>query len=166
MMRSLLRSFVPALSLILAATSVAAQDASDPYDAPGRAGPPVHVTDIGLYTLRANAIPSDFVPPGIAERQGIDRAPDRGVLNLVVLERRNGQQVTVSATVTASKHNLLGQNEEIVMLEVNENGRVSYLGTFGFDPLRNLRFTITAQPVDSVEPLRIDFEDRFVQSNR
>ncbi len=51
------------------------------------------------------------------------------------------------------------------MREIEENGRVSYLGTFDFAPLRNLRFTVAAQPAGS-ETLTIEFEDRFVLRNR
>ncbi|MBA3625829.1 MAG: DUF4426 domain-containing protein [Methylibium sp.] len=155
-------SFFVALCLSGATVLAHAQGALDRNDAPGRAGPPVHVSEFGPYTVRASAIGSEVLPPGTAERHDIDRAADRGVLNLVILERRDGRQATVPATVTASKDNLLGQTEEIAMREVRENGRVSYFGTFGFAPLRNFRFTITAQPAGSSETLRIEFEDRFV----
>lgn len=156
------RSLLVALCLSVTTLLAHAQGALDRNDAPGRAGPPVHVSEFGPYTLRASAIGSEVLPPGTAERHDIDRAADRGVLNLVILERRDGRQVTVPATVTASKDNLLGQNEEIAMREVRENGRVSYLGSFGFAPLRNLRFTITARPAGSSDTLRIEFEDRFL----
>uniref|UniRef100_UPI0017FC4AA4 DUF4426 domain-containing protein n=1 Tax=Methylibium sp. TaxID=2067992 RepID=UPI0017FC4AA4 len=122
----------------------------------------VHVAESGRYTLRANAIRSELLPAVSAERHGIRRAPDRGVLNLVILERRDGRRATVPARVTAVKQNLLGQSETIEMRRVDANGRVSYLGTFGFAPLRNFTFRITAQPEGSDEPLTIEFEDRFV----
>jgi hypothetical protein len=56
--------------------------------------------------------------------------------------------------------------EPIEMRAVEENGRVSYLDTFEFGPLRNLRFTITATPTGASEPLTIEFEDRFVVRDR
>lgn len=156
-----MRAFVVAVSFALAAPFAVAQGALDRDDVNDRAGPPMHVVEIGGYTLRANAISSDTLPPGTAEPHNIERAADRGVLNLVILERRDGRRFTVPAAVTAQKHNLLGQSEEIVMRAIEENGRVSYLGTFGFAPLSHLRFTITAQPAGSA-PIKIEFEDRFV----
>jgi len=161
-----IRRLVLTTLLSMTAMVADAQGARDRNDAPGRGGPQVHVAEFGRYTLRANAISSDFLPAGPAERHGIERAADRGVLNLVILESREGRQLTVPARVTAIKHNLLGQSEPIEMRAIEENGRVSYLGTFGFAPLRNFRFTITAQPAGSDAPLRIEFEDRFIVRGR
>lgn len=152
---------MPFCLLGLAASLACAQGAHDNHEPPGRAGPPVHVSESGRYALRANAINSEFLPPGTAARHGIDRASDRGVLNLAVLEGEGTARVTVPAKVSATKDNLLGQVEEIEMREVLDNGRVSYVGTFGFAPLRNLHFTITARPAGSRETLRLQFEDRF-----
>lgn len=149
-----------ALLLAFAPTQIGAQDG-------GRAGPQEHVAEFGAYTLRANAIPSDVLPASTARRHGIERAPDRGVLNVLILERRgDGRQVTVRATVTARKENLLDQGEAVAMRPVAENGRVSYLGTFAFAPLRNFRFSISALPSGADQPLTIEFEDRFVLRGR
>jgi len=157
--RLLRLAFIPAFAIGVSVSAYAA-------DASGRGRPSMHVSEFGRYTLRANAISSDVLAASTAKRHGIDQASDRGVLNLVILERQGKRQVTVRAEVTASKHNLLGQSEEIEMRAIKENGRVSYLGTFGFAPLRNFRFTITALPVGASEPLKIEFEDRFVVRGR
>ncbi len=152
-------AFILALAVVVVVSAHAT-------DTPGRAGPQVHVSEFGRYTLRANAISSDVLPTSTAKRHGIEQASDRGVLNLVILEREGKRQVTVRAEVTASKDNQLGQHEEIEMRAIEENGRVSYLGTFRFAPLRNFRFTITALPAGASEPLKIEFEDRFVVRGR
>lgn len=52
------------------------------------------------------------------------------------------------------------------MRRVEENRRVSYLGTFGLAPLRNLRFTLSVRPAGSGEAVTIEFEDRFVVRER
>ena len=121
-----------------------------------------HLVKDGPYTMRASVLDSDTLPVAIAERHGITIAPDRGILNVVVLNHRGGSQVTVPAEITAVTINLLGQTEPIPMREVTENDHVSYLGSFGFQPLRNLRFVINAKPLGSIEPFALEFEDRFV----
>lgn len=89
------------------------------------------------------------------------------MLNLLILERQSdGRQATVPATVSARRDNLLDQSEAIEMRPITENGRVSYLGTFAFAPLRNFRFSISARPTGIEQPLAIEFEDRFVVRNR
>lgn len=154
-------ALIPALALGTAVSGHAA-------DISGRASPAMHVSEFGRYTLHANAISSEFLPATTAKQHGIDQASDRGILNLVILERQGKRQVTVRAKVTASKVNQLGQREEIEMRAIEANGRVSYLGTFGFAPLHNFRFTITVLPAGAGagEPLKIEFEDRFVVRGR
>lgn len=120
----------------------------------------VHISESGSYTLRANVLSSEALPAGTAAKHGIERAPDRGVLNLVIL-RGKGVTTTVNAKVVVGKRNLLGQSESIAMREVNENGYVSYLGTFGFSPLHTFNFSISAQPEGSDEAITLEFEDRL-----
>lgn len=157
-----IRLMLVAVCLSGASLFAQAQSPLDRYDAPGRAGPPVHVSEFGRYTLQANAVSTEALAHSTAREHGIERAADRGVLNLVILESRDGQQVPVQADVSATQHNLLNQTEAIEMREVQQNGRVSYLGEFGFSPLRNFSFTITARPVGGGEPMTIRFEDRLV----
>jgi hypothetical protein len=126
----------------------------------------VHVVEGGAYTLRANAVHSDELPSSTASQHGIERAADRGVLNVVVLERRDGRQRPVRAQVHAARFNLLGQEEPIEMRAVEANGRVSYLGSFGFGPLRNMLFRVTATPAGSSDALTVEFEERFVVRDR
>jgi hypothetical protein len=121
-----------------------------------------HVVIDKPYKLQASALRSGMLPAPAAERHGIDVAADRGVLNVVVLKEQDGKQVTVPAEVTAIAINLLRETEPIEMREVKENDHVSYIGSFGFQPLRNLRFVINALPQGAIEPIALEFEDRFV----
>ncbi|MBA3595892.1 MAG: DUF4426 domain-containing protein [Methylibium sp.] len=163
----MLKHLIPTLFLAATATVASAQGgAVDRNDAAGRGGPAVQVSEFGRYTLRANAVNSESLAPGTAENHGIERAADRAVLNLVVLERKDGRQMPVRAEVSATQRNLLGQTEAIEMREIEQNGRVSYLGTFGLAPLRNFSFTITARPVGGGEPMTIEFEDRLIARDR
>lgn len=147
--------------LLSSVVSIAAAQGSIDTDI-SRHGIHTHLVKDGPYTMRASAIDSDTLPPAIAQRHGIIIAPDRGILNVVVLKQEGDAQVTVPADITAVTINLLGQTEPVSMQQVNENNHVSYLGSFGFQPLRNLRFVINAKPHGSIEPFALDFEDRFV----
>ena len=114
------------------------------------------------YKLQASALRSGMLPAAVAKRHGIDVAPDRGILNVVVLKEQDGKQVTVPADLTAVTINLLRQTHTIEMRKVVENEHVSYIGSFAYQPLRNLRFVINALPQGAIEPLALEFEDRFV----
>jgi hypothetical protein len=114
------------------------------------------------YKLQASALRSRMLPAPAAERHGIDVAADRGILNVVVMKEQDGKQVTVPAEITAITINLLRQTEPIEMRKVIENEHVSYIGSFAYQPLRNLRFVINALPQGGVDPIALEFEDRFV----
>lgn len=121
-----------------------------------------HVAVSGGYTLRANAVQSDVLSPDMLAQYGIEGGADRGVLNLVVLEQGpDGEEVTVSADVTARQQNLLGQFEDIEMQPITANDSISYIGTFKSSPQENFRFEVTAQPTSSDTTLVIEFEERF-----
>jgi hypothetical protein len=138
------------LAISVAATQAAAQ---------------LYTAESATHVLRVNAIVSDQLPERTAQAHGIEPAPDRGVLNAVVLRKSDGAEhtaVTVASDVQALRQNLLGQREVIEMRPVVADERVSYLGTFSFAPLRNFRFMVTAAPRDGGETLRVEFDDRFV----
>ena len=159
-MTSLLRHAIVfhVLALVAALAGAQAADAA--------AQPQVHVVKFGAYTLRANAIQCNVLPTSMARQHGIECATDRGVLNLAILERKpDGRDVTVPAEVSVRQENLLGQSEAIKMRAIEENGSVSYLGTFGFASRRNFRFAISARPVASDKALTIKFEARFLVRN-
>lgn len=121
-----------------------------------------HVTQAGPYTLRASALKSEFIPNPVAREHNIDRAPDRGILNVVVLRNTpEGKSITIPAAVIAYQKNLIGQRKTIEMRSVKQNDRLSYLGTFEFDPSSNLHFTIEAKPQGSDENIVLEFKDQL-----
>lgn len=121
-----------------------------------------HVIQAGSYTLRASALNSEFIPSSVAKEHNIDRAPDRGVMNVVVLRKNaGGKDATVPAEVIAYQRNLIGQRETIEMRPVKQNDRITYLGTFDFDSPSNLHFIIEAKPQGSDENITLEFEERF-----
>jgi hypothetical protein len=111
------------------------------------------------YKLQVSVLRSGMLPRAVAREHGVDAAPDRGILNVVVLKMRDGKQVTVPADITAITVSLRGQTEPIEMRQVIENEHVTYLGSFPYQPPRNLRFVVNASPQGSSRPLAIEFED-------
>lgn len=120
-----------------------------------------HVAVAEGYTIHANIIRSDKLPPAMMEQYGIEAGSDRGLMNVVVLqEGPDGRDVTVAADVSAQQQNLVGHSREIGMKAVIANGSTSYIGSFESSPQEFFRFTVTARPVGSDKTLLIEFEER------
>lgn len=140
----------------VAVTLVETTPASDSTSTQG------HIAVSDGYTLRANAIQSDALSPDILAKYGIEGGADRGVLNLVILEKGpDGEERTIAGDVMARQKNLLGQFETIGMQAIKANESISYIGTFKSSPQENFRFEIKAQPINSDTKLMIEFEESF-----
>jgi len=120
-----------------------------------------HVAESGLHTMRANIVPSNQLSSEAAREHGITVADDRGVLNVVVLERNEGNQRSVPAEISATRTDLAGRPETIEMREVRANGGVSYLGSFRVVDSPRAQFRIEALPAGGGQPLTVEFEERF-----
>lgn len=105
-----------------------------------------HETRQGDYLLRSSTVDSDSIDPATAEQHGIEPAASRAVLNVLVLRRSGALDTPVVAAVTASMQNLAGVRRDIALREVNENGRVSYIGSYEFLPREVIDFEIIALP--------------------
>lgn len=113
------------------------------------------------YALRASTVVSTALDPATARSHGIDPAPDRGVLNVVV-EKTTAARGNVSAKVSAVARNLAGMQREIPMREArSRNGMVSYVGAYDFAPREVLEFRIEAQPEGEAAELELEFRDRL-----
>jgi hypothetical protein len=117
----------------------------------------------GDLVLRSSTASSERIDPETASRHGIDPAPNRAVLNVVLMRGKNRQ--TIPAEVTASSRNLAGVRRKIDMLEVRENERVSYIGTYEFLPREVVDINIRAKPLRPVKsrPLTLRYRERMWQ---
>lgn len=121
-----------------------------------------HVTNADPYSLRANAIRSEFIPDTVASEHKISAGPDRGLLNVVILRSvPDGEDATVQAEVIAYQRNLIGQRKTIEMRSVRVNDRITYLGDFDSDTSSNSIFVIEATPQGSEETMTLEFEDQL-----
>ena len=140
--------FIPAMVLACAACAVAAQ--------------PREVSR-GDLVLRSSTVASERIDPATASRHGIEPAPNRAVLNVVLL--RGPKREAIAADVTALTRTLAGVRREIALKEVRENDRVSYVGSYEFLPKEVIDVEITARPLqpDQSRPLTLSYRERMWQ---
>ncbi len=114
----------------------------------------------GQYVVRANALTGALLPESTRRAHGIEISPDRGLLNVVVVQPAPPAK-TVPAQVKASVTNLFGVTEPLDMRVIRANEGVSYVGTFTFVPGQVMRFTIEVQPEGSARSSTLQFEEHF-----
>lgn len=120
-----------------------------------------HESAVGGWVLRSSSVVSLHLAPETARKHGIERAENRAVLNVTVLQRNAGSP-TAQATVKAHRRDLAGVEQKIAMREIQEGNRVSYLGSYTFVPGEVLRFHIEALPRGHTDALLVlDYEDRM-----
>ena len=100
----------------------------------------------GDHLLRSSTVASDRISAAAARQHGIEPAANRAVLNVLVLQRSGAVDTPVAAKVTASMQSLAGVRRDIALREVQENGRVSYIGSYEFLPREVIDFEVTALP--------------------
>ncbi len=97
------------------------------------------------------ALNTTFLTPKIAAAYGITRGPDRGLVNISLLE--DGQPV--ARPLRGSFRNLLGQTTELEFTEVREGQSVYYLAPYRFQDRETLRFELEVRfPCEVDEALR------------
>jgi hypothetical protein len=119
--------------------------------------------DFGPHLVHASAVRTDFLPPSVAQRKGVVRSGHRGMLNVVVEEKRaDGLHHPIEARVEARATNLLGQVIDIP-IEPHRDGEALYhVGTFALDHRPTLDFHIEVQPPGVSEPYVVEFQKEFV----
>ena len=84
------------------------------------------------------ALNTTFLTPKIAAAYGITRGPDRGLVNISILE--DGK--AVARPLRGSFRNLLGQTTELRFEEVREGESIYYLAPYRFQDRETLRFEL------------------------
>jgi hypothetical protein len=117
----------------------------------------------GDLVLRSSTVSSERIAAETASRHGIEPAPNRAVLNVVLMRGKNRQ--TIPAEVTASSRNLAGVRQKIDMREVRENERISYIGAYEFLPWEAIDIEIQAKPLRPAKsrPLALRYRERMWQ---
>jgi len=129
--------------------------AARPFDDPG-------FVAAGGYELRYGAVQASALPAEVAAGYGIAPRSDRLVVNLSVLQRRDGGlPVAVEAGITGTWRGLAGEPSALRFRAVQAGGSVSYVAEV---PLRNrdpIVLELVAAPPAAPAPLRARLTRQF-----
>lgn len=144
----MLRTLACTLMLILAPLAIAqSQDQS-----------PKHFGDILVYYSPFN---SSYVPPDVAANVGLERAPDKGVLNIAVQRQTPDGPVPVDAKVSGTVQTLIGQPQRLDFIRVQEEEALYFVANYGSSTRGILRFDVNVQPEEGGPVHNLNFQKEF-----
>ncbi len=116
----------------------------------------------GDYEVHYNAFNSTFIEPDVAESYGLTRSKNLALINVSVLQKQaDGSKQAVTATVTGSASNLIGQSEELSFKEIREADALYYIGSLRFSGEQQMRISLDVQPDPNQSAYSIQFEQTF-----
>ncbi len=118
--------------------------------------------DFGDYIVHFSAITTNQLVAEIAESYGIERSGRRGLLNIAVQAKDDGQARMVGASVSAEVSDLTGHRQPIQLRETSENGDVDYLGEFPLSGSGAYVFTVKVTPPGHSQPYLVKFNQDYV----
>ncbi|MDH5175701.1 MAG: DUF4426 domain-containing protein [Gammaproteobacteria bacterium] len=119
-------------------------------------------TDFGDLELHYNAVRTDQITPEVARAYGIERSPNRVLLNVAMLQKTGGNPaVPVDGTVTVDAHNLNGQLKSVAMRRVQEGPAIYFIGEVGISGDEILVFNIDATPANGGGRHEVQFKREF-----
>ncbi|GGC95769.1 DUF4426 domain-containing protein [Halopseudomonas salina] len=142
----MLRNLLCTLMLVAAPLAMA-QDQS-----PKRFG------DIIVYFSPFN---SSYVAPQVAANVGLERAPDKGVLNIAVQRETPDGAVPVDARVTGTVKTLIEQETPLNFIRVKEEDALYFVANYGAPTRSILRFEIDIQPEEGGAVHTLNFQKEF-----
>ncbi len=118
--------------------------------------------DFGEYVVHFNALTTDQLTPEIASEYGIVRSENRAMLNVSILQKREGEtSVPVPGSVTTQAINLTGQLKNMPMREIREGEAIYYIGETGVTDGETLVFTIDVTPINDPSRYTVRFKKQF-----
>ena len=104
------------------------------------------------------ALPSTFLQPDIAKYYGIKRSKYTGFINISVLDK-DADSKAISAQMSGSGRNLIGQIENLVFKEIKEADAIYYIAVYPFTNEEIVDFTIEIEAQDTSNTLK--FRHKF-----
>ncbi|ODP96057.1 MULTISPECIES: DUF4426 domain-containing protein [Salinivibrio] len=98
--------------------------------------------EVGELEVHYNTISTTFLTPEIAKQYDITRSGYRGLVNIAVLDKMQLGKPAVSATLTGSVKNLVGNSRELDFKEIREGEAIYYIATFAADDEETYQFHI------------------------
>ena len=119
--------------------------------------------DVGAYSVRYSALPTDRLLPAMANAYGIVRSPERALVNVAVQRIAAGDASSpIRATVSGTAVSLGGERVALKFREIVEEGTASYIAETPIAAPDTLRFDISITPESAGEPFVVKFNQDFV----
>ena len=97
--------------------------------------------DFGDITVHYNTFTSSFLPPETAQKVGVVRSNEKGLINVTVIKGVS----PVAAQVTGTIKDLSGRSEILTFKQITEKGAIYYLAPYNV-PQQEVRvFTINVE---------------------
>lgn len=116
----------------------------------------------GDYIVHYSALSTMRLSPQMAGKYNIERAANRGMLNISVQQvAADGTTTAVSAEISGEAVNLTGQKSPITIREIPDL-YVSYVGLFEVTAPDTYTFDLSIKPKGSERSLNLRFNQNFV----
>jgi hypothetical protein len=116
----------------------------------------------GDHVVHFNAQPTTMLPPEVARAFGIRRSGNRAMLNITVLRRGDTEGSTpVTADVSISANNLLGQLKDVRIRELREGDAIYYIGEVTVANEEIITFNVSVRPEGVDTPHEFKFRQQF-----
>ena len=118
----------------------------------------------GDYEVHYIGLNSSFLPEEAAEAYDIPRSRSLAYLSISVLKTAKDTVPTpVTAELTGTIKNLIGQSRTIDFREIKETNAVYYVSTFRFDKNEVYRIDLDVTPEGSNRTFDVKFSQKFYQ---
>ena len=118
----------------------------------------------GDYEVHYIGLNSSFLPEDVAEAYDIPRSRSLAYLSISVLQNvKNDVPAPVTAELTGTIKNLIGQSRSIDFREIKETNAVYYVSTFRFDKNEVYRIDLDVTPEGSNRTFDVKFSQKFYQ---
>ena len=118
----------------------------------------------GEYEVHYIGLNSSFLPEDAAAAYNIPRSRSLGYLSISILKDEGGElAVPVSAKLTGTIRNLIGQVRELEFREIKETNAVYYISTFRFDDKDMSTIDLKATPEGQPRTFDVTFSQQFYQ---
>ena len=118
----------------------------------------------GDYEVHYIGLNSSFLPEDVAEAYDIPRSRSLAYLSISVLKKvKNDVPAPVTAELTGTIKNLIGQSRSIEFREIKETNAVYYVSTFRFDKNEVYRIDLDVPPDGSNRTFDVRFSQKFYQ---
>lgn len=112
------------------------------------------------YEIHYNTLNTSQLSPEIASVYGIQRAQTRAMLTITVLDSQ--EREPQEAEITARATNLTGQERDIGLRQIDDQGAVYYIGQFRVHHEEILNFDVQVQPAGHQgQPFELSFRQQF-----